>query len=112
MAGEVMDVINNATYLAGGGSALVIALSIFARKFFVNWSKENVIVQGADTTALMMANFHTEIKRLADSNAAFAKENADLRKQISRLEGILEKIAVKFDVDLAEFGDIKGTDNL
>ena len=107
-----MNYLDNVPSIVGGGIALLITLGIIARKFFVNWSKENVVVQGADTTAAMMANFHTEIKRLADSNAAlaasnadFARENADLRKQISRLEAILEKIAVKFDIDLKEFSD-------
>lgn len=97
------ELLNSLPVMVGGGSATVLGLAIFLRKIFVNWSKENVTLQGANTTAAMMHNFHDEIKRLADSNAEFAKENAALRKQISRLESILEKLAMRFDVDLSEF---------
>lgn len=89
--------------LVGGGSAGTVLLGLVIRKLFVGWSGDTVSVRANDTTATMMENFHTEIKRLADSNAEFAKENAHLRKQISRLEAILEKLAVKFDVDLKDF---------
>lgn len=92
-----------APYLVIGGGGGVAALGIFLRKFFVNWSKENVVVQGADTTAAMMQNFHNEIKRLAEANEQFARENHLLRRQISKLEAILEKLAIKFEVDLTEF---------
>ena len=104
MAGESMNtLLDNLPLVVGGGSLSIAGIAIFLRKMFVNWSKENVTLQGADTTAAMMHNFHAEIKRLADSNAEFSKENAALRKQISRLEAILEKLAVQFDVDLSEF---------
>ena len=104
MAGEsVNTILDNLPMIVGGGSLSVAGIAIVLRKMFVNWSKENVTLQGADTTAAMMQNFHAEIKRLADSNAEFSKENASLRKQISRLEAILEKLAIKFEVDLSEF---------
>lgn len=99
------QLLENIPVVVGGGSLSILGLVIFLRKLFVNWSKENVTLQGANTTAAMMNNFHSEIKRLADSNSEFAKENAALRKQISRLEGILEKLAMRFDVDLTEFHD-------
>lgn len=94
-----------APYIVGGAAGTTAGIAIFLRKFFVNWSKENVIVQGADTTALMMQNFHNEIKRLADANEEFARENAQLKREISRLQAILEKLAVKFEIDLTEFDD-------
>ena len=94
-----MNWLELAPYIVLGGGGGVAALGVLARKFFVNWSKENVIVQGADTTAAMMQNFHNEIKRLAETNEQFALENHLLRRQISKLEAILEKLAVKFDID-------------
>lgn len=90
-------------YVVGGGGGGAVILGIIARKLFIGWGKDNVDINTAKTTTAMMENFHAEIKRLADSNSEFAKENASLRKQISRLEAILEKLAVKFDVDLKEF---------
>jgi hypothetical protein len=91
-----------APYLIGGGATSAVPLALLARRFFVNWSKENVAVQGADATAAMMANFHTEISRLSKANDSFSKENAELKKQVSRLEAMLEKLCVKFDVSLDE----------
>lgn len=98
-----MNWLELAPYIVIGGGGGMAAIGIFLRKFFVNWSKENVVVQSADTTAAMMQNFHNEIKRLAETNEQFAVENHLLRKQISKLEAILEKLAVKFDIDLTEF---------
>lgn len=97
-----MNWFDYAPYLVGGGGMGAAFVGIFLRKFFVNWSKENVVVQSADATATMMQNFHSEIKRLATQNEEFAKENALLRKQISKLEAILEKLAIKFDIDISE----------
>lgn len=98
-----MNWLESLPVLVGGSSAGTVLLGLFIRKLFVSWSSDNVSIRSNDTTATMMENFHSEIKRLADSNAEFAKENAHLRKQISRLEAILEKLAVKFNVDLKEF---------
>lgn len=104
---DSLQVHDTLPYLVGGGGIVSVFLAGLARKFFVNWSKENVSIHANETTSTMMENFHAEIKRLADSNAEFAKENASLRKQISRLEGILEKLAVRFDIDLTEFTEEK-----
>lgn len=96
----------------GGGVAGLAAVIAGLRAFFVHWKRENASVanaesttQGAEATAAMMANFHAEIVRLAEGNKAFAEENGQLRKQVGRLEALLEKLCVKFEIDLSEFED-------
>lgn len=102
------DWISKLAWLAGGGATVLGGIAIAARKVFVNWSKEAVVVQGADATAAMMLNFHKEIDRLGTVNDHISRENRTLHKQISRLEAVLERICVKFDIDLADFDAERG----
>ena len=97
------DWISKLAWLAGGGATVLGGIAIAARKVFVNWSKEAVVVQGADATAAMMVNFHKEIDRLGTANDRLSRENHALHKQISRLEAILERICIKFDINLTDF---------
>lgn len=100
-----MNWLENAPGIVLGGSSGLAFLFWMARKTFVNWSKENVIVESADATAAMMSNFKGEIQRLSENNKELADENRQLQRQINRLEAILQKIAVKFDIELAEYAD-------
>lgn len=103
------DWVSNLAWLAGGGATVLGGVAIAARKVFVNWSKETVVVQGADATAAMMVNFHKEIDRLGTANDQLSRENHVLHKQISKLEAILERICIKFDIDLADFDAERGS---
>jgi hypothetical protein len=95
--------------ILGSVAAGLTGIGLFARKMFVNWTKENVTVAGAEVTTAMMGNFHVEINRLAKlntemaaSNALLAVENAQHKKQIARLEALIERIAVKFKIDISD----------
>lgn len=87
------------------GSLVVSFLLWFARKQFVSWSKDNITIESSEATASMMANFKSEIQRLSENNRELTDENRQLQKQINRLEAILQKIAVKFDIELSEYSD-------
>lgn len=97
-------------------AAVLAALGVFARKYFVTWSKENVTVEGANATVIVLTNLRDEITRMSKQNMEFAAENdrhrrqntelaaenARHKKQIARLESLVEKIASKFDIDIPD----------
>lgn len=88
--------------ILGSIAAAVVAAALFARKYFVNWKAEEVTLAGTSATSAMMANFHKEIERLAKLNTALSEDNTLLRRQVSRLEALIELMAVRFGVDFAE----------
>lgn len=106
------SIMENSAIVQIAGALVSLVASLFVglkafRKFDAKISSDvascEATAAGAGVTTAMMINFHNEINRLAMSNEMLATENAALRKQLARVEGMLEKMAMRFGVDVSEF---------